>query len=75
MIWSVNAEQQKHAYLQKSTLSPQTIDELEQVLSLDPRPAYQNDETRIYGMHFSNIEVKFQVTEQAVVIQDLLHVE
>ena len=75
VIWSVNAEQQKHAYLQKSTLSPQTIDELEQVLSLDPRPAYQNDETRIYGMHFSNVEVKFQVNEQAVVIQDLLHVE
>jgi hypothetical protein len=39
-------------------------DELEalvQVLSQDPRPAYQEDPERVYGMTFGAYEVKFCV--------------
>lgn len=31
------------------------------VLANDPRPAYQNDAARIYGMNFAGYEVKFRV--------------
>ena len=32
------------------------------VLSLDPRPSYQNsDEARVYGLRFASYEVKFKV--------------
>lgn len=31
------------------------------VLKSDPRPAYQEDEERIYGMNFAGYEIKFQV--------------
>ena len=31
------------------------------VLAHDPRPQYQDDPERIYGMEFANIEVKFKV--------------
>jgi tRNA-Thr(GGU) m(6)t(6)A37 methyltransferase TsaA len=34
---------------------------LNEVLSLDPRPAYQNDEKRVYGFAFADLEVKFTV--------------
>lgn len=31
------------------------------VLAHDPRPAYQTDSERIYGMEFSDVNVRFQV--------------
>ena len=31
------------------------------VLAHDPRPSYQNDPTRIYGLSFAGYEVKFSV--------------
>lgn len=31
------------------------------ILEQDPRPAYQNDPDRIYGMSFAGIEIKFKV--------------
>lgn len=34
---------------------------LRQVLAADPRPHYQQDSTRIYGMEFSGLEIKFTV--------------
>ena len=34
---------------------------LEGVLACDPRPSYQEDPARIYGMSFAGVEVKFQV--------------
>ena len=32
-----------------------------QILSQDPRPSYQNDPERVYGMEFAGFEVKFRV--------------
>ena len=32
-----------------------------QILSQDPRPSYQNDPGRIYGMEYAGMEVKFRV--------------
>ena len=34
-----------------------------QILSQDPRPSYQNDPERVYGMGFAGFEVKFRVEE------------
>lgn len=36
-------------------------DNLIAVLAHDPRPQYQDDPNRIYGMNFANLEVKFKV--------------
>ena len=32
-----------------------------QILSQDPRPSYQNDPARVYGMEYAGLEVKFTV--------------
>ena len=33
------------------------------VLSQDPRPSYQKDDTRIYGMPFGNQDIRFTVAD------------
>jgi tRNA-Thr(GGU) m(6)t(6)A37 methyltransferase TsaA len=44
-----------------SLLSPQKAEALRNVLEQDPRPRYQEDAQRIYGMEFAGFEVKFRV--------------
>ncbi len=36
---------------------------LTELLRQDPRPAYQDDSDRVYGMSYSGMEIKFQVEE------------
>ena len=39
---------------------------LRAVLSQDPRPSYQEDPDRVYGMEFAGYEIKFTVTENTL---------
>ncbi|QIC71622.1 tRNA (N6-threonylcarbamoyladenosine(37)-N6)-methyltransferase TrmO [Acinetobacter indicus] len=71
VVWTEQAAVQKQQLLQQHKISAQMLSELEQVLSLDPRPAYQEDETRLYKMHFANIDVGFIVQPDQVLIQML----
>ena len=36
-------------------------EELREVLALDPRPRYQEDPRRTYGMEFAGMEIRFRV--------------
>src|SRR5690554_49453 len=71
VVWTEQAAVQKQQLLQQHKISAQMLSELEQVLSLDPRPAYQEDETGLYTMHFANIDVGFLVQPDQVLIQML----
>ncbi|ENW87592.1 hypothetical protein F906_00834 [Acinetobacter pseudolwoffii] len=71
VIWTEQAEQQKQQLLLNGKISVQLVQELEQVLSLDPRPAYQDDEGRIYGMKFADLDVRFKIVGDRVKIQEL----
>ena len=42
------------------------------VLAQDPRPQYQNDPDRIYGMAFAGLEVKFRVAGNRLTVTDIL---
>lgn len=66
VIWMDTAEAQKNQLLGSGVLQPQTAQELEQVLSLDPRPAYQDDAERIYTMNFADFDVSFRVNQHTV---------
>ena len=49
--------------LELSKVSGDKREALMKVLSLDPRPSYQNsDESRVYGLRFASYEVNFKVT-------------
>nr|MCR5825785.1 tRNA (N6-threonylcarbamoyladenosine(37)-N6)-methyltransferase TrmO [Oscillospiraceae bacterium] len=41
------------------------------VLSLDPRPRYQDDPARVYGMRFGDYEVRFRVADGVLTVTDL----
>ena len=41
------------------------------VLAADPRPAYQNDPTRVYGMEYAGLNVKFRVDENTALVVDI----
>lgn len=42
------------------------------VLAQDPRPSYQEDAQRVYGMTFAGIEVKFTVDGQQLTVCDII---
>ena len=41
---------------------------LRDVLALDPRPAYQDDPSRVYGMSFGGYEIKFSVADNVLTV-------
>lgn len=45
-------------------------DALTEVLAHDPRPSYQNDSERIYGMSFAGMNVKFTVDDGVLYVID-----
>jgi tRNA-Thr(GGU) m(6)t(6)A37 methyltransferase TsaA len=48
------------------------IPALIQVLELDPRPSYQNDPDRVYGMKFMDYDVRFTVDGNVLTVIDLV---
>jgi tRNA-Thr(GGU) m(6)t(6)A37 methyltransferase TsaA len=44
------------------------LSQIHSVLSNDPKPSYQKDEDRIYGMRFDNYEVKFKYVNEAIIV-------
>ena len=44
---------------------------LKEALSLDPRPGYQGDPEREYGMSFCGLQVRFRVSEDTLTVTDV----
>ncbi len=55
----------------KENLSDEQINTLSEVLSLDPRPSYQDDESRIYGLSFDDFQVKFRYENQKIYVVEI----
>ena len=49
-------------------IPPEQREALRGVLSWDPRPHYQNDPQRVYGMSFAGMEVKFTVAGEILTV-------
>ena len=71
VYWSEHANQLSTNLLQQAKIDQKYIAELESVLALDPRPAYQDDAQRIYGMRFGLMNIKFSCSDDAIVIQEI----
>ena len=48
---------------------------LVQVLAQDPRPAYQQDPDRLYGVPFAGVDVRFSVEGDALTVRDVVPYE
>ena len=44
---------------------------LQGVLENDPRPSYQHDPQRVYGMEFAGLEVHFKVDGDTLTVTDI----
>jgi len=52
----------------RATLQPV----FEEILSQDPRPAYQDDNERVYGLEYDGFEVHFRVVQNKVLVSDMV---
>ena len=43
-----------------------------ELLSLDPRPSYQNDEERIYGLGFEDMQIKFRYSGGKIIVNEII---
>ena len=71
VIWSEMALHQRQQFIQKDQIPIRIFNEMEQVLALDPRPAYHEDAERIYKMKFSQFDVNFKVIANTIEIVKL----
>lgn len=53
---------------------PQHRAALRGVLSHDPRPSYQADSGRLYGMRFADLDVRFVVEGKTLTVREVLHI-
>ncbi|MFI3168454.1 MAG: tRNA (N6-threonylcarbamoyladenosine(37)-N6)-methyltransferase TrmO [Faecalibacterium sp.] len=51
-----------------AALPPDRLDALIGVLASDPRPSYQDDPARVYGLAFAGVDVKFTVADAVVTV-------
>ena len=47
------------------------IEALKEVLAQDPRPKYQNDPDKVYGMIFNNADIRFKVKDGTLTVIDI----
>ncbi len=70
------------SYLLKVDFPPALLEKLPegkraavlQVLSHDPRPSYHTDPERIYGLRFSDFDIRFTVREQTLSVVDVVQI-
>lgn len=58
-------------FLREINIDEVLKNEITEILSLDPRPQYQDDESRVYGMSYKNNEIKFVYNENKILVTDI----
>lgn len=49
-------------------------DALRAVLKQDPRPQYQNDPNRIYGLEFAGFDVRFRIVDEVLTVVEVVEI-
>ena len=55
----------------KAKIPPHLLDAVAKFLADDPRPHYQNDAERVYGLRLENINVRFKVNGQTLTVTEV----
>ena len=53
------------------SVPPEDLEIIEKLLSQDPRPHYQDDPERVYGMSYKDWEVKFRAVGQMITVVEI----
>ena len=54
-----------------SKIPPDKTDALLGILSHDPRPSYQQDSNRVYGLSFANMNIRFTVSDKTLTVTEI----
>ena len=71
VYWTRAALWQKHQLISLGILNNHQLPLIEGLLALDPRPAYQADALRDYGMTYDRVNVRFGVQSGEIWIKEL----
>ncbi|WP_410211511.1 TrmO family methyltransferase [Aquirhabdus sp.] len=71
VYWTRLALWQKHQLISLHVLTSNQLPLIERILALDPRPAYQTDGQRDYGMSFDQVNVRFGVQSDVIWIKEI----
>ena len=55
----------------RSLVPPNRLEALTGVLAQDPRPSYQHDPSRVYGMGFAGLDVRFTVAGSVLMVVEI----
>ena len=55
----------------RAKLTEEDVAELTAILAHDPRPSYQNDPERVYGMDYGGVSVRFSVDGRVLTVRGL----
>lgn len=69
---TVSIPEDVRALAAKCGVTEALLEEISEVLSTDPRPAYQKDPDRIYRMSYADYEVCFSVSEDCIHVSNIL---
>ncbi len=56
----------------KRDIDEETLSEIKGIIAEDPRPSYQNDETRIYRFTFAGHQISFRVKDRTATVTEIL---
>lgn len=59
----------------KKLIPDEKLSALQEILASDPRPAYQNDENRIYAFEFAKMHIEFSVSEKNLTVTNIKNIE
>lgn len=55
----------------KNEFCSEDIEEIIAILSLNPKPQYQGDEERVYGLSYKNYNIKFKCNEKEITVIEI----
>jgi hypothetical protein len=68
-----NKNEKKNVVFEGNIILEDNIkEEIKEILSLDPKPQYQNDEERIYGLSYKNFNIKFSYKDEKIIVSEII---
>ena len=55
----------------QALIKPESLEALTRVLALDPRPQYQDNPEKVYGMPFEGYDIRFRVADGTLTVVDI----
>lgn len=55
----------------QALIKPESLEALTRVLALDPRPQYQDNPEKVYGMPYEGYDIRFTVTDGTLTVVDI----